>query len=273
MSSKKEEGRPAPSKANLKSVDGGKTDESPGAEEIRKKLLDARNTLENKTWEFADLLFQTFDGALYKAWGYATWKDYVEKELDFGMRNVEHYVSAARWMRRMPEKVQEWARKIGPSKIRLIVTSVTPENAAEWRKKIEGKSFREIEEMVRDKASSGGKGKGKEDDDDNEDPNKAKNMSFKLFPKQHKNVQQAVDVAKGMAESDKPGHALDLIATDFLASNGGIETVQDYLKRVESATGLRLIGYDMAEKAVVFGGKLIDEMNKKNAAEKAPKAK
>ncbi len=261
MATKELRGGKAPGKkTNLQSVDGGKKD-GPTHDEIRKKLVESRNNLEAQYWEFSDLLFEAFDGALYKAWGFSNWKEYVENELDFKMRKVEQLISTAKWFRRMPQKVQDWARAIGPSKLRLILTSVTPENAAEWKKRIEGKSFREIEDIVRD-SDSGGNGGGS-DPDETEDPNKAKTMSFKLFPKQHKNVEQAVSVAKGMAESEKPGHALDLICTDFLASNGGIETVQDYLKRIEKATGVRIIAYDMSEDAVVFGGMLLDELDKK----------
>jgi len=63
-----------------------------------------------------------------------------------------------------------------------------------------------------------------------------------------------------MADSEKPGHALDLICTDYLATNGAIDTVKEYLAKVEKQTGIRIMGYDMKNDVVVYGAELLDEL-------------
>lgn len=232
--------------------------------DIREKIKAHITGAEDEHWALSTLLWECYDAAMYTTWGFASWKEYVEKELDFQQRKAEYHTSVGKWFKNMPPNAQDWARGLGFSKVRLITGIVTPENIAEWRQKLDGKSFREIEDMMKGaRDESGGKSK---DGDDDESENKLKNVNLKFFPEQHVNFTRATDIAKGMAESDKISHAVDLICTDFLATNGGIETVQDYLKKVEKATGVRLVGYDPAEDAVVYGGKLIQELRDRKTA-------
>jgi len=232
--------------------------------DVRAKIKEKIVGAENEHWDLSQLLYEAYDGAMYTSWGFASWKEYVEKELDFAQRNAEYHLSVGKWFITLPKNAQDWAKKLGFSKCRLITGVVKAENIAEWKQKLDGKSFREIDDMMKGERSDDGGGSSGDADD--ADPNKAKNKSFKLFPAQMENVDRAIAVAQGMAESDKPGHALDLICTDFLATNGGIETVQDYLKKVEKATGVRLVAYDDGEDAVVYGGKLIQELRDRKSA-------
>jgi len=224
--------------------------------EIREKIKGHITGVETEHWALSSLLWEVYSGTMYTGWGFSSWKEYVEKELDFQLRKAEYHTAVGKWFSRMPSAAQEWARGLGFSKVRLLTGIVTPENIAEWKGKIEGKSFLEIQAII--------KGGGEEDDGDTGESkgkeNKLKNVNLKQFPEQHANFIAATDIAKGMAESDKISHAVDLIMTDFLATNGGIETVQDYLKKVEKATGVRLVGYDPSENAVVYGGALIHEL-------------
>lgn len=251
-------------KANLQSVGAA----SEVHADIRAQIKAHIASAEEESWALATLLHSAYEEAMYTGWGFASWKEYVEKELDFQQRKAEYLLAVGKWFSRMPQNAQEWARGLGFSKVRLITGIVTPENVAEWRRKLDGKTFREIDDMMkgaRDGDGDAGAGDGG-DGDGGTDPNKLKNVNLKFFPEQYENWSRAIEVAKGMAESDKVSHAADLICTDFLATNGGIETVQDYLKKVEKATGVRIVAYDPTEDAVVYGGKLIEELRNRKSA-------
>lgn len=70
---------------------------------------------------------------------------------------------------------------------------------------------------------------------------------FRLGPKQSKNIEDAIATAKRMTEPGGSKDAFGLICADFLESHGGIETVGDYLKRVEEQTGLKLKGFTASD--------------------------
>src|SRR5690606_24084108 len=75
--------------------------------------------------------------------------------------------------------------------------------------------------------------------------------AFSLFQPQLENVDRAIEVAKEMANTDKEGHALDMICVDFLATNNGVADLTGYLKKIEKATGVLLVAYDEKEDMVV----------------------
>jgi hypothetical protein len=67
--------------------------------------------------------------------------------------------------------------------------------------------------------------------------------------------------AKALANTEKDGHALDLICSDFLATNASDDDFFGVLRRLEKTSGLRLVAYDKAADAVVFGADLLDELS------------
>ena len=73
-------------------------------------------------------------------------------------------------------------------------------------------------------------------------------------------MNQALTIAGEMANSDKSGHLLDLICTEFLATNGQVSNLDEYLAKVERITGMTLIAYSKADEGIVFGGDSLDEI-------------
>jgi len=268
MADKKDKDKGAGEKPDLKSVPTGEEAASDAATvdgedtgqhaEIREKVKVLRAQAEETYWELSAALNEVYQGSLYQAWGFDKWADYVEKELDFTTRKSQYLIGIQEWFGKMPPNVQKWVRELGWSKAKELVGVVTAENAAEWKKKIEGKSVREIIEMIkgakRDGEDGGGDGGGEGAEET------SKKMSFTLFPAQFENVERALEKAKKMAESEKPGHALDMICTDFLTNNGGTDTVKEYLAKVEKHTGVRIVGYDTKNDVVVYGSELLDEL-------------
>jgi hypothetical protein len=60
---------------------------------------------------------------------------------------------------------------------------------------------------------------------------------------------------------DRLGYLLDLISTEYLATNGGLATVQEYIGNVESVIGLKLIAYDPKTDQIVYGGETLDGLS------------
>lgn len=234
--------------------------------EIRDQVKALKDKADESYWDLAIILHKIYQEALYRKWGYGKWPEYIEEELDFSLRKAQQLVQLQEWFTKIPKNIQNWIKKLGYAKARRLVDRVTVENAAEWRNKVEGKTLAEINEIIKgaseDASLTTGEGGG-----DANTSEKFKSMNFKLAPPQFENVDRALTKAKEMAESEKPGNALDLMATEFLSTHAGIDTIQEYLRSVEKNAGVRLVAYDEKEDSVIFGGDLINDLEGKDDEE------
>ena len=231
-------------------------------QDVRKKVLKLLALTETSTWDLSVILEEVYREDLYRGWGFDSFKEYAEKELDMKTRWSQILVQLQEWYRKLPQNIQKWIADIGITKARMLMGFVTVENAAEWKKKIAGKSVSEIKQMLKDAkgiddGGEGGEGEGGED--------KALSKNFKLFPLQMQNVDMALAKSEEISNSDKSGNNLDLICTEFLATNAGIDSVQDHLRQQEKLLGVRLIAYVEESDQVVYGSDLIRDLEKKDA--------
>lgn len=243
----------------LVTVDDGKAkvDERP---ELRSKVKTLRAQVEEGYWELSQALHEVYDTSAYVAWGYDSWKEYVESdELDFQLRKAQYLVSISAWFSKLNKGVQKWVSALGWSRAKELVGKVTNENAAEWKKKIADKTVVQIQEMLKaeKEGSSGGEG-GDGDGDGGED--KPSRWAFSLFTGQRETVESAIELAKKASQSDKEGNNLTLICTEYMANNAAIDSADEYLKRVEKVLGVKLIAYQDSTESVVFGEKLLDSL-------------
>jgi hypothetical protein len=239
-------------------------------QEIRQKVLDIRGRLEAMNWEMAEALHAIYDKSLYLSWGYATWREYVAGELDFRLRKAQYFLAAREWFNKLPKTMRNFFEQYGWTIIRELVAVVTPENAAEWKQKIEGKSRREIIALV-----TGAQKFYEAGDDENEEKDagdgtakskqpkteeKAISWTARLYPAQQHNVDMAVEKAMDLAGTDNKGHAIDLICTEYLAMNAGTMNIKEYLAKVERSSGVRLVALDPKADDVVYGAELLDTL-------------
>jgi len=227
----------------------------------RAKIIDLRNKVEESYWELSKELSNVYQGSYYIAWGFASWKEYVESELQFALRKAQYLVSIQDWFGRMKPAVQEWVQGLGWTKAKELIGVVTDENAADWKARLEGLTYAEMVTELK-----GGKKGDTEtplegDGSDRVAPEKPERKAFSLFPEQSSNVAAALEKAKALANTDKDGHALDLICSDFLATNAADDDFFGVLRRLEKTSGLRLVAYDKSADAVVFGSDLLDELS------------
>lgn len=254
----------APAKTDRKGdggADGAQTELAPASESLRQQILQIRDKIDAYSWEMSEALYKVYQEGLYVDWGYGSFREYVEVELDFALRKAQYLVSIQEWFHKMPQAVKDWVREIGWTKAKELVGVVSAENFEEWRERLEGKSYREIVEILKSGADEEPQG-----DDDGDEGSKKKDEKllkkvFALYPAQAENVQAALELAKEMAKSDKDGHALDLICTEFLSTNAGAPSVEDYLKKVERIVGVRIVALDVENDLVVYGGDVLDELS------------
>jgi hypothetical protein len=237
-------------------------------EEVRRRVQDLKARVEQDGWDLSVALHEVYDGALYQGWGFESWTDYVGKELEFQIRKAQYYVAVQTWVHAFAPDFVEWVKSCGLSKARLMSSRVTADEAALWRTRLDGKTYREMEALLKgmdpdDDGTGDGDGGGDGDGDSSGSGEKTTAMRFALFPAQHANVTQAIERAKEQGETDKDGHALDLICTDYLSSNGHFKDKEEYFLNIERIMGVRLVAFKaMAGRKdkIMFGGDFMDAL-------------
>jgi hypothetical protein len=225
-------------------------------EDLRREVISAKNASEAAYWRLATALHTVWAASAYQEWGYASFNDYVDSELDMQRRKAQYLVAIADWFGSQSNDVQDWVKGLGWTKARELVGVVDDSNAAEWQEVVEGASLREISEAVKTaKTASSETGASEASGED-----KPKGKRFMLFEGQMSNVEAALTQAKINASTEKEGHALDMICTEYLAGNGALNSLQDYLSRVEQVIGRKLIAFAPATGEVEYGAETLDEM-------------
>lgn len=227
--------------------------------EVRQRVKDLRSKVEEDNWELSAAIHVVYANSYYTAWGFQSFREYVEQELDFQMRKAQYLVAIQDWFGKMKPSVQKWIREMGWTKAKELVGVITEENAAEWKKKLAGKSYKELMSVLKSDESGGDEGDTGESGSGTDDDERPTMKRFSLFPAQAENVENALAKAKEMAKSEKDGHCLDMICVDFLATNGSIGELDDYLKKIEKITGIKLVAcHD--DGTVVFGMDTLDKL-------------
>jgi hypothetical protein len=230
--------------------------------EIRDKILSLLSQSEDLNWDLAIVLETAYAGDMYRGWGFDSFRSYVEEELQIHIRKAQYLVQLQEWFKKMPGNIQAWVRGLGWTKARMLMHVVTAENAAEWRNRVAGKSAADIAKMLKEaKASESTEGS----DGDGEANDKPKKKSFSLFDLQYENVERAIEKAAEMSGSDKEGHNLDLICTEFLGTHAGIDSPPEFLQKIEKDLGLRLVAYDEENDSIAYGSDLVEELERRDA--------
>lgn len=224
---------------------------------LRQEVMDAKNESEAAYWRLAGALFIVWNESAYHEWGYSNFNEYVDSELDMQRRKAQYLVAIAGWFGEQSESVQAWVKNLGWTKARELVGVVDDSNEREWKDLAEGSSLRELSAAVKDHKTIGSSDSPSASDAGDDKP-KAKR--FMLFEGQMDNVEAALTQSKIAASTDKDGHALDMICTEYLAQNGALTTLNDYLARVEQVIGKKLIAFEPRTGEVEYGSEALDEM-------------
>ena len=118
--------------------------------DIRNRVIDARRATDNAYWELSLALHEVYENSYYVSWGYTSWKDYVELELQVAPRKAAYLVAIQESFGKLSDDVTTWVKDIGWSKSKELIGVLDDENLHEWKERIDGKTLREVTEIVRD---------------------------------------------------------------------------------------------------------------------------
>lgn len=235
--------------------------------EIRQKALELRNKVGEDYWELSIVLTDIYNNDRYRSWGFDTWKDYVDQELDFTIRKAQYMVKIQSWFDTLTPAMQEFFKSLGWVKCRMLMPVVVKENAKSWKKRIEGKTLKEIEDIIKgDRKDISGKESGPDDTGDSGSTSSNDSLvrrSFSLYTGQDEVVSNAISKAKDIGETDKDGHALSLICMDYLASNADLIDMVSMFKHLEDITGLKIVAFkpvDGNNDEIIYGSQYISDV-------------
>jgi len=235
------------------------------AASIRKTVLGLKDKMEHLYIEFAEQLYLVVNSAvngvsLWETWGYACFEDYAQQEL--GMKRAKAYYFMQIWKqlhinagiskKKLGELNWSSAKELSPLVKQGIITE---DNKDEWIQKAKTTSVASLIEEAR---------AARELSPTTKEVEKVFRVTYGLYEPQYDNLNKALDIAKVLADSDKPGHLLDLICTDFLAQHAGKHpnkkrALARHAAMVERSFGVKLIIVDDNDE-IVHGKELANEL-------------
>lgn len=260
------------------------------ASKTRRRAKELVQELDLGYMELARILYQVFDtpidgdrqrGAIYTSWGFTSFGDYAERELGIHHKKAERlrliWFTLEVQLEGLDAALKERVVALGYSKVRELVRVLTLRNATTWIEQAENMTYRQLyAEVVDEKRRQGVEDAllGAGSDGEPADPaqegepllldrvptpvvEKLYPQRFDLFPLQLENVTLALKKAGELCGSDKRGHQLDMICTDFLSGNdfmgGDSDKRLRYVAKLEKQLGLKLIVVDPDAKEIVYG--------------------
>jgi|WetSurMetagenome_2_1015567.scaffolds.fasta_scaffold08238_4 hypothetical protein len=260
----------------------------PGSEswsdKVRRRARTLIRTIDRGYMELGELLYAVHDTpvngdpnqpSVCVSWGYKNFSDWAEKELSLHRRKAERlqriwWELEVRLAGQLTPAVKQRVIELGWSKVREVVRVLSGSNAEQWVEMAENLTHPElcaairqalIDQEKKDQAAA----VGTEDEDDEgdypkppEDIERFKWKNFHLTPEQRENVKLAIERAQQLASSQKEGHCLDLICTDFLATNDfrkadDPEMPLRFLAKFERLMGKRIVVVDPETWTIEYG--------------------
>jgi hypothetical protein len=287
-----EGGKAAPATVDVLDKTGPAVGSKAWATKVRRRAKELAQVLDSGYMELARILYQVYDTpaegdprrlAIYTAWGYDTFKDYAEQELGLHPKKAERlrriwFVLEVQ-MKDLDPALKQRIVNLGFSKVRELIKILTARNAEALIAEAESIGYKQLESMVSDERRRQGveeavlgaeraeddaaEGEGEEDEGDapippeHEEEESTTRENFDLFPAQLANVRLALQRAAELCHSNKKGHQLDLICTDFIATNDSMAGDMDkrlrYIAKIERTLGLKLIAVDPEARDIIYG--------------------
>jgi hypothetical protein len=286
-------------------------------DELRTRTKDLCKRVELTYWELGKALYEVYDGvpggyrellkgegakearmALFKKWGYSSFEEYCEREVGLLRRSAQNIRYAYYWFQielDLKPDVVQLLTSLGRSKVYLMAGFVQKDTVLSWIEKAQSMTYDELRKVIQ--AARATTKKSKKDEElfelakggaisagDHSVPPAPETMhtvSTSLYDGQFNTWQQAVERAKSITNSDKISHNLEMICTDFLATNDFTDPEGDQKKiiaKYERLLGLKLIAIDPKSGKPVYGGDLLWKMvaervnNDENAPNKTEKS-
>lgn len=274
-----------------------KETDTPGSEswstKVRRRARVLMKTLDTGYMEMAEILYTVYNTRvnddpqqppIYTAWGFESFADYAASELGLHKRKAERLRRIYFDLENLREegldpKLRRRIIELGWSKVREVLRVVSVTNAEQWIDMAETLNYEELtfavrqaleaREAARKEALERGEEVPEEAPADPaglpEDYKSLKSMPFSVFPGQKETIDQALERASQITESVKKGHNLEMICTDFLATNDfrlgtDPERTLKYIAKFERLMGRKFVVVDPDTLAVEYGIGVLEDM-------------
>lgn len=242
------------------------------SDKLRRKAKDLSNRINRDYMDLGEILYTVWDTPIdgnpqkppvYTAWGYTTFSDYAEQELGLHRRNAEHlrriYYVLEKELKGLNPILRRKFVGLGRSKARELVRVLTMQNAEEWITMAERVSYKELLATIKQSLEETDVEESVKGPSETPKPiESAKKRTFLLYPEQDSNVNLAISRAQEMSNSEKIGHNLDLICTDFLATNdflksNDVKMWKRFFAKYESILKLDIVVLNPRTQQVFYG--------------------
>jgi hypothetical protein len=296
---------PEEARAGLVAIDGGLAEERGGAyavgsrawaSRMRRRAKELVQTLDTGYMELASILYKVWDTPIdgdrtkppvYTLWGFASYFAYAEQELGLDQPKAGRlrliYEVLEHQMDSVDQAIKQRLVNLGYAKMRELIRVLTPRNAVHWVEEGERLGWRQLQKAITAESNrlrlleaQAAAGELPASAEDTEGPVRtpddeiASREVFVFYPAQLVNVRLALEKARSLSQSDRKSHNLDLICTDFLATNDFMEGDLDkrlrYIAKIERGMGgLKLVAIDPEAGEVVYGYDALEAIAKTDA--------
>jgi len=236
--------------------------------ELRLKVLEARDQVERSRWDLAERLFKVRDETVYNRWGYNNFEQYMRVEVRMTERTgnwlVDMYNTFVNELE-IENEILDQLKALGWTKAACLARLkrekiLNKGNILSWINKAKDMSVMDLNNKVRGtiQKKSGG--------DDQIEP--MKNKTFRLAPDQLEIVENAIQMASVMLESEKPGHCISMVCQDFVATNmfqkrNDRSLMGQYLNKIGAILDAKIIAVDKETGKVIHNSKLLEKIKTK----------
>jgi len=208
---------------------------------VLRQLSALKQSVGEKFYLMGGLLRQVSLKEYWKKEGFKSFAEYVETNLDLKLRMAEYLIQINEYYGSLALKSPQSGvipkiSSLGVTKAIQLVGIVDGDNIGDWVKRAHGLSVKELKNAVA-KERGGDIPKAKGADSSASIGEVFTRMTFQLAENQLQNVNAALEVLRQEANSDKPGHLLDVMATLVLSHFSDNSPFAIVLEQVERATG------------------------------------
>jgi hypothetical protein len=187
---------------------------------IRNRILEACRTLNSEYITLAKLLFEVREAELHSKWGFDSFAEYAEEELNLKPRKAEYLVAIADTLIHRYHVSGDSLAEIGWSKAGMIAPVAESTKGAEaWIERAKGVSVKELASQIRTARAKRAAAEAQTSADQPAAP-KSEPVSIlrvPLFPSQRATVEAALEILRSRTGSDKVGYLLEAMSMEFMA--------------------------------------------------------
>lgn len=231
------------------------------SDKIRKRILELRGNVEESNFELAERLYFVYANQLYRKWNFGTWDEYAEQEVGIGIRKANYLKKIWEWfaIQVNDKELFEEIKKLGWTRAMLLTGIVNGSNKEKWLSIARNMSCKELEEEIKLFKKS------LKDDKKVDDETDIKHrLSVDLYNEQVVIVQEAMERAGELANTEVKGQQLAAICQDYVATNEWMKDSKKntgaYFAKFENLLGLRFVVIDPRTKEIVYGKAFMDDV-------------